>query len=190
MSPCPLLRSPRIQCHRYHPLYAPAAAPQATGLPQYSRLHQEPSIPRHRVHVGDLGEPLLSVGSDINVQERGCKGLSLDRPSTTLDTVGMDICYGDGVPRAVTPTASCSSTVPPAKPGSTVSKICMARPFQMHSGASLSMPGVSLVASSATSILNVRGTKSAISSTLTLFVSLHPLPTVSPRTAWSKAIGK
>jgi hypothetical protein len=48
------------------------------------------------VHVADIGEPLLSVGSVVNVQ-RGRKGRSLSRPKKALDTVGMDVCYGDGV---------------------------------------------------------------------------------------------
>jgi hypothetical protein len=42
------------------------------------------------VHVADLGEPLLSVGSVVNIQ-RGRAGRSLTRPTKALDTVGMDI---------------------------------------------------------------------------------------------------
>ena len=48
------------------------------------------------IQVVGTGDPPLSLGSVVNVQQSR-KGQQLSRPKHALNTVGMDICYGDGI---------------------------------------------------------------------------------------------
>ena len=48
------------------------------------------------IQVVDTGDPPLSLGSVVNIQQSR-KGHQLLRPKQALATVGLDICYGDGI---------------------------------------------------------------------------------------------
>jgi hypothetical protein len=89
------------------------------NLPDYKQLQSLGT----GIQVVDTGDPPLSLGSVVNVQ-RGRKGRSISRPPRTLDTVGMDICYGDGVsPGGYSYCLMLVETVLAARPGSTASRI-------------------------------------------------------------------